>query len=107
LVIAAALAALRCTASAGVLAASTTIPHDLLPRPRRGRGPSDNGDVHTNRIATRLLGLVGHRTARVVNDQTSPRTVAYNLLVGGMLIPLIGAINWKRAPTAGAITIMT
>jgi SSS family solute:Na+ symporter len=36
----------------------------------------------------------------------SALTLAYNLLVGGMLIPLMGAIYWKRATTAGAITSM-
>ncbi|MNE26222.1 sodium/panthothenate symporter [compost metagenome] len=36
----------------------------------------------------------------------SALTLAYNLLVGGMLVPLIGAIFWKRATTAGAITSM-
>jgi len=45
--------------------------------------------------------------ALVVNDVISALTLAYNLLVGGMLIPLIGAIYWKRATTAGAITSMT
>ncbi|MEW3805808.1 sodium:solute symporter [Pseudomonas aeruginosa] len=107
LVIAAALAALMSTASAGLLAASTTVTQDLLPRLRRGRGQSDNGDVHENRIATLLLGLVVLGIALVVSDVISALTVAYNLLVGGMLIPLIGAIYWKRATTAGAITSMT
>ncbi|HGM8198184.1 TPA: sodium:solute symporter, partial [Pseudomonas aeruginosa] len=68
---------------------------------------SDNGDVHENRIATLLLGLVVLGIALVVSDVISALTVAYNLLVGGMLIPLIGAIYWKRATTAGAITSMT
>ncbi len=107
LVIAAALAALMSTASAGLLAASTTVTQDLLSRLRRGRGQSDNGDVHENRIATLLLGLVVLGIALVVSDVISALTVAYNLLVGGMLIPLIGAIYWKRATTAGAITSMT
>ena len=44
--------------------------------------------------------------ALVVNDVISALTLAYNLLVGGMLIPLIGAIYWKRATTSGAITSM-
>jgi len=45
--------------------------------------------------------------ALVVNDVISALTLAYNLLVGGMLIPLMGAIFWKRATTAGAISAMT
>lgn len=63
--------------------------------------------MHENRIATLLLGLVVLGIALVVSDVISALTVAYNLLVGGMLIPLIGAIYWKRATTAGAITSMT
>lgn len=43
----------------------------------------------------------------MVHDVISALTLAYNLLVGGMLVPLIGAIYWKRATTAGAITSMT
>ena len=106
LVIAAALAALMSTAAAGLLAASTTVVQDLLPRLRQGR-ESGNGDVHENRIATLLLGAVVLAIALVVSDVISALTLAYNLLVGGMLIPLIGAIYWKRATTAGAITSMS
>ena len=49
-----------------------------------------------------MLGI-----ALVVSDVVSALTLAYNLLVGGMLVPLIGAIFWKRATTAGAITSMS
>ncbi len=107
LVIAAALAALMSTAAAGLLAASTTVVQDLLPRLRQGR-ESGSGDVHENRIATLLMGVVVLVIALVVSDVISALTLAYNLLVGGMLIPLIGAIYWKkRATTAGAISSMS
>ena len=36
----------------------------------------------------------------------SALTVAYNLLVGGMLLPLLAAVYWKRATTEGAIASM-
>ncbi|MBO3276313.1 sodium:solute symporter [Pseudomonas schmalbachii] len=103
LVIAAALAAMMSTASAGLLAASTTITEDLLPRLRGGRESS----LGTSRLFTALTGVLVLAIALVVNDVISALTLAYNLLVGGMLIPLIGAIYWKRATTAGAITSMT
>ncbi|CDF92522.1 MULTISPECIES: sodium:solute symporter [unclassified Pseudomonas] len=106
LVVAAALAALMSTAAAGLLAASTTVVQDLLPRLRQGR-ESTSGDAHENRIATLLMGVVVLGIALVVSDVISALTLAYNLLVGGMLIPLIGAIYWKRATTAGAITSMS
>lgn len=106
LVVAAALAALMSTASAGLLAASTTLVQDLMPRLRKGRGESANGDVHENRISTLVLGIVVLGIALVVSDVISALTLAYNLLVGGMLIPLLGAIYWKRATTTGAIASM-
>lgn len=102
LLMAAALAAMMSTASAGLLAASTTLTEDLLPRLRGGKQSS----LGVNRLFTCLTGIVVLGIALVVNDVISALTLAYNLLVGGMLIPLIGAIYWKRATTAGAITSM-
>jgi len=103
LLMAAALAAMMSTASAGLLAASTTITEDLLPKLRGGKQSS----LSISRLFTLLTGLVVLGIALAVNDVISALTLAYNLLVGGMLIPLIGAIFWKRATTAGAIASMS
>ena len=103
LVIAAALAAMMSTASAGLLAASTVLTEDLLPKLRGGKQSS----LSMNRLFTLLTGLVVLAIALVVEDVISALTLAYNLLVGGMLVPLIGAIYWKRATTRAAITSMT
>ncbi|WP_442109045.1 sodium:solute symporter [Pseudomonas sp. NUPR-001] len=102
LVIAAALAAMMSTASAGLLAASTVLTEDLLPKLRGGKQSS----LAVNRLFTLLTGITVLGIALVVEDVISALTLAYNLLVGGMLVPLIGAIYWKRATTAGAITSM-
>lgn len=104
LVIAAALAALMSTASAGLLAASTTAALDIWPS--LIRKPNHQTSLHGNRIATCLCGLVTLGLALVVSDVISALTLAYNLLVGGMLVPLLGAIYWKRSTTAAAITSM-
>lgn len=103
LLMAAALAAMMSTASAGLLAASTTVSEDLLPKLRGGKQSS----LAVSRLLTLLTGLVVLGIALVVNDVINALTLAYNLLVGGMLIPLIGAIFWKRATTAGAIASMS
>ncbi|MFZ6046659.1 sodium:solute symporter [Pseudomonas sp. CR3202] len=102
LVIAAALAAMMSTASAGLLAASTTITEDLLPKLRGGKESS----LAMTRLFTLLTGVAVLVIALIVNDVLGALTLAYNLLVGGMLIPLLGAIYWKRATTAGAIASM-
>lgn len=98
LVIAAALAAMMSTASAALLAASTTLSEDLI--------VSDRGGLWLNRILTLLVGGVVLLLAMVVHDVLTALTLAYNLLVAGMLVPLLGAIFWPRATTAGAIVSM-
>ncbi|WAJ39620.1 sodium:solute symporter [Pseudomonas sp. GOM7] len=103
LVIAAALAALMSTASAGLLAASTTAAQDLWPLLG---GKDEDGDAHKNRVFTLLLGVIVLAIALVVSDVISALTLAYNLLVGGMLVPLLGAIYFKRATTFAAILSM-
>jgi len=103
MVIAAALAAMMSTASAAMLAASTVLAEDLLPALRGGRTFTH---VRSHRLLTLLAGLVTLGIALVVDDVLSALTCAYNLLVGGMLVPILGAIWWRRATTAGAIVSM-
>lgn len=103
LVIAAALAAMMSTASAAMLAGSTVLAEDLMPLLRGGRPLVD---VRWHRLLTLLVGLAVLGIALVVDDVLNALTTAYNLLVGGMLVPLIGAIYWRRATTAGAIASM-
>jgi len=104
LVIAAALAALMSTASAGLLAASTTLSQDLLPAVWKEVRQSSS--VQLNRFTTFVLGIVVLGISLLIQDIVGALTVAYNLLVGGMLVPLLGALFWKKASTRGAITSM-
>ncbi|CAM3772684.1 Sodium-coupled monocarboxylate transporter 2 [Pseudomonas reidholzensis] len=101
LVVAAALAALMSTASAAMMAAASTIAQDILPAVRKQ--PSS---LNTNRIATLVAGLVTLALSLVLDDVFKPLTVAYNLLVGCMMVPLVGAIYWKRSSTTAALVSM-
>jgi len=101
LVITAAMAAMMSTASAGLLAASSTLTEDLLPKVR-GKASG----LGVTRICTLITGVLVLILGLVVSDVLGALTLAYNLLVGGMLIPLIGAIFWKRATPAGAMSSM-
>lgn len=103
LIIAAAMAAMMSTSSAGTLAASTLLTRDLLPALTGGE-PIERVGVY--RLCTCLVGVVTVILALLVNDVVGALTIAYNLLVGGMLIPIIGAMFWRRASNAGAITGM-
>ncbi|WP_293766088.1 sodium:solute symporter [uncultured Aquitalea sp.] len=97
LVIAAALAAMMSTASAALLAASTTLTEDLF-------GKRDS--LWLDRLTAFATGLAVLGIAMLVSDVISALTLAYNLLVAGMLVPLLGAMFLPRASTAGAIASM-
>lgn len=103
LIIAAAMAAMMSTSSAGTLAASTLLTRDLLPA-ITGGDPIERVGVY--RLCTCLVGIVTVILALLVNDVVGALTIAYNLLVGGILVPIIGAIFWQRASNAGAISAM-
>jgi SSS family solute:Na+ symporter len=59
-----------------------------------------------NRLCTALVGAVMLGLSLLENDLIDALLIAYNLLVGGMLVPLVGAVYWARATTAGAIASM-
>jgi solute:Na+ symporter, SSS family len=100
LVLAAALAAIMSTASACLLAASTVLLEDIyLPL----RGALNAGSVSQSRAVTLALGLVMTLLSCLMHDVIAALTVAYDFLVGGLLVPVIGAMLWRRGTTAGAL----
>lgn len=102
LVITAAMAAMMSTASAGLLAASSTLSEDLMPRLRGGKA----SDMTTTRWCTLGCGLLILMLGLIVSDVLSALTLAYNLLVGGLLVPLVGAVFWRRATAKAAVVAM-
>jgi SSS family solute:Na+ symporter len=103
LVLAAALAAVMSTASAGLLASSTVLANDVY----AGfvvRG--EHNRVLASRVATLLVGVGVLVTAIAVNDVVGALTVAYDLLTGALFVPIVGALFWRRATAAGALASM-
>lgn len=96
LVLAAALAAVMSTASACTLAASTILANDVVGR----RG---DGGMRTQRIYILAVGAVVVLVSCLVQDVVAGLTIAYNLLVGGLLVPIVGALFWPRATSRGAL----
>jgi len=100
LVLAAALAAIMSTASACLLAASTVLLEDVyLPL----RGSLNAGSVAQSRVVTLGLGIVMTAVSCVMHDVIAALNVAYDFLVGGLLVPVIGAMLWQRGTTAAAL----
>ncbi len=100
LVLAAALAAIMSTASACLLAASTVLLEDVY---LTLRGAGNAGVIRQSRTVTLLLGIVMTTLACFMRDVIAALTVAYDLLVGGLLVPVLAAMLWQRASTAAAL----
>jgi solute:Na+ symporter, SSS family len=100
LVLAAALAAIMSTASACLLAASTVLLEDVYLPLRHSAG---RGAVGQSRAVTLLLGLVMTILSCRLHDVFAALTVAYDLLVGGLLIPVLGAMLWRGGTTSAAL----
>jgi SSS family solute:Na+ symporter len=103
LVLAAALAAVMSTASAGLLASSTLLANDVYAG-FIARG--DHNKVLVSRMTTLLVGIVVLVISLIVSDVVGALTVAYDLLSGALFVPIVGALFWRRATAAGALASM-
>uniref|UniRef100_A0AAU3H150 Sodium:solute symporter n=1 Tax=Streptomyces sp. NBC_01401 TaxID=2903854 RepID=A0AAU3H150_9ACTN len=113
LVLAAALAAVMSTSSGALIACATVANNDIWSRLRgavAGAAAKDGGDepderdeVRGNRAFILIMGVAVIVIAIVLNDVVEALTVAYNLLVGGLLVPILGGLLWRRGTAAGAL----
>ncbi len=100
LVLAASLAAMMSTASACLLASSTVLLEDVY---LRIRGGGSIGSVNQSRWVTFGFGVLMTVVASWTHDVIAAITVAYDLLVGALCVPVIGAMLWRRGTGPGAI----
>ncbi|UTN77119.1 sodium:solute symporter [Pseudomonas aeruginosa] len=98
LVVAAALSAIMSTSSGCLLAAATVLQEDIYARFLR---PGTTSDIRLSRCITLLMGVAMLVLACLVNDVIAALSIAYNLLVGGLLVPIVGALLWRRASPQG------
>ncbi|KND39176.1 sodium:solute symporter family protein [Streptomyces acidiscabies] len=105
LVLAAALAAVMSTSSGALIACATVANNDIWARLRgKVAGVESSGDeVRDNRRFILVMGIAVIGTAVALNNVVEALTVAYNLLVGGLLVPILGGLLWKRGTVHGAL----
>ncbi|MGI5455039.1 sodium:solute symporter [Streptomyces sp. CA-249302] len=107
LVLAAALAAVMSTSSGALIACATVANNDIWSRLRGKATSGDHDEVQGNRVFILIMGLGVIGTAITLNNVVEALTVAYNLLVGGLLVPILGGLLWKRGTVQGALAAVT
>ncbi|GAA1354969.1 sodium:solute symporter [Streptomyces beijiangensis] len=107
LVLAAALAAVMSTSSGALIACATVANNDIWSRVRglTGSAPveGDHDEVKGNRIFILVMGVAVIVIAIQLGSVVEGLTVAYDLLVGGLLVPILGGLLWKRGTVYGAL----
>ncbi|MFC4505246.1 MULTISPECIES: sodium:solute symporter [Streptomyces] len=114
LVLAAALSAMMSTASGALIASATVANNDIWARLRHRVRPAatgsenaqDGDEISSNRLAIVILGVAAMAIACILGDVIEALTVAYNLLVGGLLVPILGGLLWRRGNLPGAMASM-
>ena len=94
IVLAAAVAAMMSTASGALIATATVAKTDvhallckaLRTRRRRPTDANAERDVHSDRLYVVVLGIAVIVIAALLNDVVAALTVAYDILVGGLLV---------------------
>ena len=62
--------------------------------------------MHSDRLYVVALGIVVIVIAALLNDVVAALTIAYDILVGGLLVAILGGFLWKRATGTGALWSM-
>jgi SSS family solute:Na+ symporter len=63
-------------------------------------------DIRSNRLYVVVLGVAATVIAMLISDVVAALTIAYDILVGGLFVPILGGFLWKRATGAGALAAM-
>ena len=109
LVMAAALAAIMSTSSGALIATATVVKEDIARRLFKRHGAAisqaqqDHDEVRNSRGYILGFGIIVIAIACILKDVVAALTVAYDILVGGLAVAIIGGIIWKRANIAGAL----
>lgn len=114
LVLAAAVAAMMSTASGALIAAATVARADVLPFVASWFGKDINTedsenpehDVKANRMWVLALGIVAILIAIITKDVVAALTIAYDILVGGLLVAILGGLVWHRGTGVAAAASM-
>jgi solute:Na+ symporter, SSS family len=112
-VLAAGVAAMMSTASGALIAAATVARVDVVPTLKallsRHAAPAPEGTAEAlrgDRIYVLVFGVLITVISIFVSDTVTALTIAYDILVGGLLVAILGGLLWRRGTSLGAALSM-
>ena len=108
IVLSAGVAAMMSTASGALIAAATVARVDVLPMLKGAVSSTDGGEeeVSGDRRYMIVLGVAVTIFSVLVPDVVTALTIAYDLLVGGLLVAILGGLTWRRGNAVGEASSM-
>lgn len=108
-VLAAGVAAMMSTASGALIASATVARVDVVPfltgRPAT-EGEESDATLKADRVYLLVLGVLVTLIAIFLTDTVTSLTIAYDILVGGLMVAILGGLVWKRGTGMGAALSM-
>jgi SSS family solute:Na+ symporter len=97
--------AIMSTADSCLMAASGNVVTDILQQvtPRLGRKFSE---LRLSQVSTFIIGGLALLLASFMENVLSLMLLSYAFMVSGLLVPVIGALYWKKAHADGALAAM-
>jgi len=96
------------TSSDALIATATVFSQDIVARllKRDVEAGSEHDHIRNNRLYVAGFGILMVVIACVLQDVVNALTVAYDILVGGLLVPILGGLVWRRGSNTGALAAM-
>jgi SSS family solute:Na+ symporter len=94
--------------SGTLIATATVFSQDTVARLRHRdiEAGSEHDHIRNNRLYVAGFGVVMVIIACVLQDVVAALTVAYDIQVGGLPVPILGGLIWRRGTNVGALAAM-
>lgn len=107
-VLAAGVAAMMSTASGALIAAATVARVDVVPFLTNKPALDEENDkaLAQDRVYLLIIGIISTVIALFLKDTVTSLTIAYDIVVGGLLVAILGGLLWKRGTGLAAAISM-
>ena len=97
--------AILSTADSCLMASSGNVVSDIIGRFRR-MDPDSRSFLRFSQLATLILGAVALLIAATMTNVLDLMLYSYAFMVSGLLVPMIGALFWRRSSNVAALAAM-